>query len=188
MLGRFNNRIPAALVAAAMTLSACASGNPGEPKTALDRSVGDCISSIAVGALVGALIGSAAGRRNVGTGAAVGAGVGTVACAVIVAANNKRDREQIRQARLAALQSGRDETANYIGDDGNARMVHTSVQSVAMPEVKPALASGGAFTGVCRRAQTQITIASKGTANLDPELVCQTTAGDWVAVPEKKTV
>jgi len=184
MLGHFNNRILAALVAAIMTLSACASGNPGEPKTALDRSVGDCLTSIAVGALLGALVGAAAGRNQVGTGAAVGAGVGTVACAVIVAMNNKRDREQIRQARLAALQSGHDETSNYIGDDGNARMVHTSIQAAAMPSAAPA----GDYTGVCRRAQTQISVAGKGTANLDPELVCQTKAGDWLAVPEKKTV
>src|SRR3569623_146190 len=104
MVAGLHTRAIAIIVAAALTLSGCATGNPGEQKTALDRSVGDCVASVAVGALVGALLGAAAGgRRGVGTGAAIGAGAGTDACAEIVAMNNKQDRERIQQARMAAL-------------------------------------------------------------------------------------
>lgn len=189
MVAGLHTRAIAIIVAVALTLGGCATGNPGEPKTALDRSVGDCVASVAVGALVGALLGAAAGgRRSVGTGAAIGAGAGTVACAVIVAMNNKQDRERIQQARLAALKSGHDETQQYVGSDGTGRVIHTSVQPASLPASKPAAIAGNEVTGPCRRAQTQITVAGKGTAQLDPELVCQTAAGDWVAIDNKKTV
>ncbi len=167
-----------------MTVGGCAgAGGDNQPRTALDRSVGQCMASVAVGALLGALIGSAS--RNAGRGAAIGAGAGAVACAVIVAANNAEDRERIRQSRLAALQSGKDDTAQYTGKDGNSRIIRTSVQSIPTPASAPA---GSNIVGPCRRAQTHITIQSKGTAELDPETVCRTAAGDWVPLQAQKTV
>lgn len=174
-----------------MFVSACATGPgaDGQTRTALDRSINQCIASIAVGALLGALVGAAANRRSVGTGAAVGAGAGAVACAVILAVNNEQDRERIRESRLAALNSGKGDTANYTGSDGQARLVKTSVQPAALPAA-PADAAANAKAGIvgpCRRAQTEITVQDKGTVTLDPEIVCRTASGDWIQ-PTSKTV
>lgn len=183
----------AAFLVMALAVSGCAStGQPGEPRTALDRSVGQCAASLAVGAILGALVGAAAGGRNAaGQGAAIGAGAGAVACAVIIAANNAEDRERIRQSRLAALQSGKDDVTQYTAQDGSSHVVRTSVQSVpvpAQPQVMAGAAANGGITGPCRRAQAQITIPGKGTAALEPETVCRTVQGDWVPLDAKKTV
>jgi hypothetical protein len=179
-----NRRPMAALLILTMTLGGCATaGGDDQPRTALDRSVGKCVASVAVGALLGALIGAAS--RNAGRGAAIGAGAGAVACAVIIAANNAEDRERIRQSRLAALKSGKDDTSQYTGKDGDTRMIRTSVQSVPMPANAPASSD---IVGPCRRSQTHITIQNKGTAELDPETVCRTSAGDWVPLQPQKTV
>lgn len=170
-----------------MLLGGCATGgDPNAPRTALDRSVGQCVASIAAGALLGALLGAATGSRNAGKGAAIGAGAGTVACAVIIAMNNKEDRERLQQSRLAALKSGTDDTTRYVGTDGNSRVIHTSVQTVPVPSApKPAAATASNVTGPCRRAQMQISVQNKGATTLDPELVCQTASGDWVAMDQK---
>ena len=173
--------------AMSLMLSGCAttSGDPNAPRTALDRSVGQCIGSIAAGAILGALLGAATGNRNVGKGAAIGAGVGTVACAVIIAMNNKEDRERLQQSRMAALKSGSDDTTQYTGTDGNSRVIHTSVQTVPVPSAPKTASANSNITGPCRRAQVQITLQNKGATTLDPETVCQTAAGDWVPLDQK---
>ena len=167
-----------------MTVGGCAgAGGDNQPRTALDRSVGQCMASVAVGALLGALIGSAS--RNAGRGAAIGAGAGAVACAVIVAANNAEDRERIRQSRLAALQSGKDDTAQYTGKDGNSRIIRTSVQSIPTPASAPA---GSNIFGPSPPAPTHNTKQSKGAAEQDPGTVCPPPPGDWVPLQAQKTV
>ena len=174
-----------------LLLCSCATGphDSGEPQTALDRSISQCIVSVGAGAILGALLGGIANRRGgAGTGAAIGAGAGAVACIVILAINNKEDRERVRQARLTALQSGADETTRYVGDDGNGRIIHTSVQTVPTIYVGENAVPGKKIVGPCRRAQTQITVQNKGTATLDPELVCQTSLGDWVSVGNQGNV
>ncbi len=180
-----------ALVLVAALASSCATGPrdaDGHPRTALDRSIGQCIVSIGLGAIAGALLGAAINRRGgAGTGAAIGAGAGAVECAIIVAVNNEEDRARIRQAEQAAYSSGQGSTTQYAGEDGTARIIKTSVQTVATPTQPAGAGDGEVIVGPCRRAQTSITVGDKGTVALPPELVCRTAQGDYVPYSGKTT-
>lgn len=183
-------RATAVATSVLLVTSGCATtGNDGSgaPRTALDRSINQCIGTVVGGALLGALLGGVARPRGgAATGAAIGAGAGAVACAVIIAMNNQQDRERIRQSQINALNANASDTSQYVGSDGQSRTVRTTIQPAAMPTVM-AGASGPAIVGPCRRAQTQITVQGKGTANLDAEVVCRTAAGDWVPAPPART-
>src|SRR3569832_130116 len=182
---------PIAAMLAAVMLASCATGprdKDGHPRTALDRSIGQCIATMAISTIAGALLGAAINRRNgAATGAAIGAGAGAVQCAIIIALNNEQDRQRIRDAEQAAYNSGRSTTTQFVGQDGTPRSIHTSVAAAPMPAqlLTPAGAGGGtsddnsAIVGPCRSAQTQI-VAAQGTVNLEPEIVCRTTQGDWI--------
>jgi len=118
-----------------------------------------------------------------------------VQCAIIIALNNEQDRERIRQAEQAAYSSGRSTTTQFVGRDGMARTIRTSVAAAPIPAQLVTPASGGAaadssadaIVGPCRSAQTQIIAPNQGTVTLDPELVCRTAQGDWIAVNAKPT-
>jgi uncharacterized membrane protein YebE (DUF533 family) len=170
-------RTLALALAFALTLSGCASTGDGS-RTALDRSIGKCALSIGAGAILGALIGAASGRKGAGTGALVGAGAGTVACAVILAMNNEQDKARVRAEQAATLNSGHATQETYVGDDGQARTIRTSVEAANIPTAVNATAT--ASPTICRRTQTQITVQGKGSATLDPEISCRTAQGDWV--------
>ena len=178
----------ATLMIAALLTGACATGprdSEGRPRTALDRSIGQCAVSIIGGALVGALLGAATRRGGAGTGAAIGAGVGTVACVIILAVNNEEDRERIRQAQQRAYQAGRSATVQYVGQDGAPRFIKTSVEQLS---IQPQASTGDpneTFVGPCRRAQTSITVGNKGTVALDSEVVCRTSMGDYLPYTQK---
>ncbi|MBS0469844.1 MAG: hypothetical protein JSR60_02145 [Proteobacteria bacterium] len=186
MLKPWHSKPLAAALASAMLLSSCATtGTDGshKPRTALERSIGQCILSVGVGALVGALLGGAINRRGgAGTGAAIGAGAGAVACAVILAVNNEKDRERIRQNEQAAYTTGKPQTARYVSDDGSERYIKTSVQTLPTPQAGTVGPNGETITGPCRRAQTTISITGKGSAALDSEVVCRTAQGDYIPV------
>jgi predicted small secreted protein len=183
-------------VVAATALAACATmQGSGVQQSALERSINQCLATIAIGAVLGAVI----NRNNRGKGALIGAGAGTVACGVLVAINNERDKERVRQAQLAALNAGTQQTQQFVGQDGNTRIVQTSVKEVPTPQpavytaptsrtpavssdysasAKPAAESPDRFVGPCRSAQT--TITSQGqSAELPADVFCRTAAGDW---------
>jgi uncharacterized protein YcfJ len=187
-----------ALCTATVMLSACVT-MAGREQTVLERSISECIASIGIGAVVGAVFGSLAGRP--GRGAAIGAGVGTVACGVLIAINNARDKQRIRDAEQRALNTGRDTTEQFVGNDGQTRIVQTSVQDVETPPelvagvtvasrpattgttagVSTAVApsSPTTFVGPCRMAQSKITVKGE-TAQLPSEVLCRTSQGDWL--------
>jgi hypothetical protein len=164
------------LTTLAPVVSGCAGavGPDGQPRTALERSVGTCIVSVGAGVLVDMLT----NKKRLGAGTAVGAGL----CAVVLAMNNEEDTRRVRAAQLAALNAGTDRTDTYVGKDGNERTIKTSIQSADTPaNLKTQVASDGAkFVGPCRRTQTEISVQGKGNASLDPEVVCRTAQGDWL--------
>lgn len=172
--------VSAGFIAASIILSGCASGGlsaSGQPRTALERSVGTCLVSVGAGVLVDMLT----NHRRIGAGTAVGAGL----CAVVLAVNNEADKQRIQQSQQAALNAGKDRTDQYVGDDGNARIIRTSVHpSDAPSDLNARLAPDGSkFVGPCRKAQTEISVQGKGSASLDPETVCRTAQGNWQPWP-----
>lgn len=179
----------------AVTLAGCATTQGGPRQSALDRSISQCMATVAIGALLGGLV-SHDNRRK---GALIGGGLGAVACGVLIAINNERDKQQIRDAQLVALNAGTPQTQQFVGNDGQTRVVQTSVQEVATPPARVMAAvptppmSGGnpnpgstmagatspdTFVGPCRNAQTTITVQGQS-AQLSPDLYCRTAGGDW---------
>ena len=187
------------VTAVALAMSGCATmqgGQGGPRQSALDRSISQCV----VTALITTLIGAAVNNRNRGQGARTGLAVGAVACGILLAINNERDKQQIREAQLAALNADTPQTQPFVGQDGQARVVHTSVQEVAMPPLpvtataptRPVAAnnptpstglttapSPDTFVGPCRNAQSAISTAQGQTVQLSPDLYCRTAGGDW---------
>lgn len=169
----------AAMLSLALAVSGCAGavGPDGQPRSALERSVGTCIVSVGAGVLVDMLT----NKKRLGAGTAVGAGL----CAVVLAMNNEEDKRRVHEAQLAALNAGKDRTDSYVGQDGDQRVIKTSVTPAAAPlDLNKKLASDGAnFVGPCRRTQTEISVQGKGSASLDAEVVCRTAQGDWLPWP-----
>jgi len=179
-------RVTAIAVAAAFALTSCATtGNNGEPQTALDRSVNQCVASVVIGAIAGALVGAAAGGKNgVGKGALIGTGGGLVVCAVILAVNNEQDRAHIQQAQAQAVRNGTYQES-YVGSDNQPRFIKASFGPQAGPmNSKTTVSSpdGGVFTGPCRPLNTDISIPGKGTSQLS-DYYCQTSMGNWQIWP-----
>ena len=176
---RTANRASVLLLSISLSLSGCAGavGSDGQPRSALERSVGTCIVSVGAGVLVDMLT----NKQRIGAGTAVGAGL----CAVVLAMNNEEDKRRVREAQLAALNADTDRTETYVGKDGNERTIKTSVQPASTPTNLTARAAsdGTKFVGPCRQTQSEITVQGKGTASLDPEMVCRTAQGDWLPWP-----
>ena len=167
-----------AFVASSIALAGCADsgavGPDGQPRSAFERSIGTCMVSVGAGFLADMLL----NKHRVGAGTAVGAGL----CAVVLAMNNEEDKRRLRESQVAALNSGRDRTDQYVGQDGQARIIRTSVQTTSNPTglTTHSAPNGDQFVGPCRRTQTDISVQGKGTANLDPEIVCRTAQGNWL--------
>lgn len=187
MLTKAFLRPTAMAVAVTITLTSCTTmgtGGNGGPRTALDRSINQCIASVLVGALAGALIGSATGKRNVGKGAMIGAGGGLVVCAVILAVNNAEDRKHIQQAQALALNTNRPYQDQYTGPDGQPHIVKASFGTQDMPfQTQTSLPSpdGGVFVGPCRTLSTEISTPA-GTSQLGDQY-CRTSLGSWQLRP-----
>lgn len=173
----------AAFVAASLLLSGCATGANGQRRSALDRSINECVAAVFIGALAGAAL-----DKNRGQGALIGAGIGGVACGVLVAINNEHDKQEIRNAQLAALNANMQQTEQFVGQDGETKTVTTSIQDAPTPAAgdtgNPEQTDGmstapDTVVGPCRRTQTQIS-AQTGSAQLPAEMYCRTAGGDWV--------
>lgn len=163
---------------ATLALAGCATTQGRPQQNALDRSINQCVGAVVIGALLGTAIAS----KNRGKGALIGAGVGTVACGVLIAINNAQDKQRVREAQVVALNSGGQRTEQFVGQDGQPRVVQTSVSEVSTPPARAiattSTSSPDAFVGPCRNAQTAITVQGQ-TAQLPPELYCRTAGGDW---------
>lgn len=85
-------------------------------KTNVERAIGKCFASVLGGALLGALIGKAAGDS--GKGALVGAAAGGVACAIMLKVAKDKDKEQIRQAQLLALNNNQFTRTQWTTEEG----------------------------------------------------------------------
>lgn len=169
------------LLAATFLVSACATQEFGPdgrplPRTALQKSIGPCLASIGIGLAVDLLLSN---KKRPGAGTAVGAGL----CAVILIVNNEEDKKRIRESQLAALEAGQNRTDTYVGQDGQARFIKTSVQAEQAPPQMASypLPNGDRFVGPCRRSQTTISVADKGNADLDADVYCRTAQGNWIA-------
>jgi hypothetical protein len=172
-----------ASIAITAYLSGCVTQGGQHADSALNRSIGGCVASVLVGAALGAALGAAT-HNKAGTGAAIGAGGGAVVCAVLMAVNNAQDKERIRQNQLAALESGRSRTDNYMGSDGLQRKVSTTVEDVGLPGAlndSPTATGADPIVGPCRRTSTGIEVTGKGTSNLDSGVVCRTAQGNYVS-------
>lgn len=173
--------VPAVGVALAFSVAGCTSavGPDGQPRSALERSVGTCIVSVGAGVLVDMLT----NNKRIGAGTVAGAGL----CAVVLAMNNEEDKRRLRESQLAALNANADRTDSYVGQDGNQRTIKTTVAATSAPAnlTAQAAASGEKFVGPCRRTQTEISVQGKGSASLDSEVVCRTAQGDWLPWPNK---
>jgi len=184
----FGRRMVAMLAVLAMANFGCATAGSGSgERTALDRSVQQCIASIALGTILGAVVG--ASHHKAGQGAAIGAGVGGAACIVILAVNNANDKARIRKAQHDALEANADHTDQYVGSDGKERTIKTTVSDWPDRSLSPTTTQFSAATTprLCRRTQTEITVQGSGTASIPAEIVCRTDQGDWVPYNQGST-
>lgn len=125
-------------VFASLFVQACStvSGGSGVVRsTAMDRAIGGCIGSVAVGAVSGAIIGAAiGGRSGLERGALVGAAAGVGRCAVLVQLAAAEDKAKLREAELAAISSNRSGTRTITTKSGKSAKVRTTVTAAPLPE------------------------------------------------------
>ena len=184
-------RIVSIVLGCTMFCAGCATVDKnGQPLSALDRSINQCVGSLVVGTVLGALIGAASRRGNAGKGAMYGAGAGAVMCAVFVAMNDAQDKERVRQSQMNAALSGQTQTYNYVGDDGRARSIETTSEPAAIPVSTTATTGADdspAITGPCRKTHTTITVQNTGSAVVG-EMICRNAVGDYVRVNTGKEI
>jgi surface antigen len=171
------------VTAASLTLAGCATTGGGVPPTAVQRAQGQCIASVAVGALLGAVIGNNTGSGNASRGAGRGALVGAGICAVLLAMASEEDRRRIQEAEYAALETGQPREDVYVGSDGKQRTILVRTEAApdkswtftpaASDAAQPAAAVVSSTTDICRYRQTTLTVQDTGSGTLDRELVCR---------------
>lgn len=167
------------IAAASLALTGCATAGG----TAMDRAWGQCGVAVVGGAVLGAIIGNNTGSGNAQRGAGTGGLVGVGICGVLLAMASEEDKQRIREAEYAALETGEDREDTYIGTDGKRRtiLVRTddaparewsvpadATQTAGTPDQKP-----GTVTDICRYRQTTLTVEDTGSGSLDRELVCR---------------
>lgn len=154
-------------VAMAGLLAGCATTSGPQPQqTEVERAIGKCVASVAVGALLGAVVGNNTGNGDAKRGAVTGAAAGGVACAVLLAVASEKDR--ILAAQRNAVAMGGVQNASYRGEDGSARNVRTRTEEAQVADGR-----------LCRYATTEVEIPGKGSAPVGRQLYCRDAAGDW---------
>ena len=109
------------------------SGTGIKGKTHVESAIGKCIGSVLGGALLGGLIGKAAG--DAGKGALIGAGAGTIVCAILLKVASNKDKQEIRNAQLAALNSNEVIKTSWTTQDNevaSAAVIPTGTGSVVV--------------------------------------------------------
>jgi surface antigen len=190
-----------AAAALASMLSACAGAavSPtGAPtvQTATDRAIGQCVATVAGGAIIGALIG-----KDRKSGALIGAGIGAGACAVLLQVASREDKARIAAAEQEALRANASRTVSFQTTSGKQATVSTRVASVKPPKrsapvvaaapstptavarpapVVTAAAAEPSYTA-CRYATQTITVDGQS-SDESKQLWCRVDTGDWQAV------
>lgn len=173
-------------VAALISLSlvaGCATTETGQPRTAMQRAIGQCMMSVGVGAILGAVVGNNTGQGNAGRGALTGAAAGGAVCAVLLAMAGEEDRRRVEQAQVMAASTGQPQVAEYVGADGSVRRIETRAgpeQSMTLAAAASAADGSAAAdasatvpaTRICRSVNTSITVENKGSTQL-PQTVCR---------------
>ncbi|WP_165184300.1 YMGG-like glycine zipper-containing protein [Caulobacter soli] len=143
---------------------------PRVPKSQIDRAIGRCVATVAIGALLGAAVGNNSGRGNAGRGAVIGAAAGGVVCAVILKVAKDKDALLAHQQEAVAL--GGMQRATFEGHDGPVTLI-TKSRDVEQP------ATSIGPVRVCRYAESQVELGTEQQADLGSQLYCRTEGGDW---------
>lgn len=145
-------------------------------KTEVEKAMGRCAAAIIAGALLGAAVNS----DNRGQGAVAGGTIGGVLCAAMLAVASKNDKARLRQAQLAALNTGVMHAEDWTTSDNkaaSARVTAGDVVEVTAPKTAQVLK--------CRRVNTQLYVDGQGTDTSD--VVCLN--GDsWVTLDKLKSI
>jgi hypothetical protein len=153
----------------------------------MDRAIGECVASVAVGATLGAIVGGIAGGRNAaGRGALIGGAIGVGRCAILMEVAAAEDRARIREAEMAAVRSNASQTRAITTRSGKRATVRTQVAPAAVPTPRP----GGSGATVpkptytnCRYAEQTVTVAGQS-ASAGRQLWCRADTGDWQAIDQ----
>jgi hypothetical protein len=140
------------------------------PKSQIDKAIGRCIASVAIGALLGAAIGNNSGQGNAGRGAVLGAAAGGVVCAVLLKV--AKDKEALLQHQREAVALGGAQRTTFQGHDGPITLITNT------RDVEPTADATGP-TRLCRMADSQVELADAQQASLGAQLYCRDDAGDW---------
>ncbi|MDC0651419.1 hypothetical protein OAP52_05090 [Hellea sp.] len=180
----------------ALILSSCSSTTSGTAyKSAVDKAMGDCVASVAGGAILGALIGAAVGG-DMGDGALIGGAAGVGVCGFLMNRASAEDKAKMAEMELAALNSStygmqRQSFVSTNGTDVFSVITNTQkVEEIDYPEVVVEsynIAENDATTTPaviydkevgCKKYKTQIIVDGK-TVNQEG-VSCRTVTGDWV--------
>ena len=142
-------------------------------KTEVEKAMGRCALAVVIGAGIGA-----AASDNRGQGAVTGAAIGGVVCIAMLSVASTRDKARLREAQLAALNTGQVQHASWTTTDNKAASAMVSAGDVV--EVS---APKKAEVVKCRRVNTQLDV--DGQANSTSDVVCL--RGDsWVTLDKLK--
>ncbi|MGB7433494.1 MAG: hypothetical protein WA921_13600 [Ahrensia sp.] len=130
--------VPTVVCLSSFLLQACSTTSQGgatlSRSTAMDRAIGGCIGSVAIGAVGGALVGAAiGGSRAAERGAIIGAAAGIGRCAVLIELAAAEDKQKLREAELAALELDRETTQTIKTQTGKSAKVRTKVKEAPLP-------------------------------------------------------
>jgi len=179
------NRTLAVVFAAAALAVAPAAGaqdtygaNRIDGKTEVEKAMGRCAATVLVGALLGAAVGSDSGQA--GRGAAIGAAAGAGVCAIMLKVASNKDKERLREAQLAAANSGASQTTEWTtdqGQDARATVTASPIVQVSAPKTQETLP--------CRRTRTEVTVGEQ--SNQTTDVVCL--HGDrWLTLDKLKAL
>lgn len=142
-------------------------------KTAVQKAIGECVMSVAGGAVLGAILG---GSRHSNSGALLGAAVGAGACAVLIEVASREDQKRIVDAQRAAVRTNRSRTTAFKTKSGKRAVVRTRIHAAPVPKTA-STAAKPKFTN-CRYASQQISVDGKA-SNTPRQLWCRVPTGDW---------
>ncbi|MGZ3305417.1 MAG: hypothetical protein ACXU8U_06110 [Asticcacaulis sp.] len=179
-----------AIASASLFLSGCATieGEAGNtaPPTEFQKALTTCAATAAATWLVTHIIDNNTGNRRAGRNDGRTLAVSAVACGIMLASANERDRI-IAQERRAA-QSRSDMSYNYTTSDGEPAMVRTTGRDVPVPaslrrvpmpgETLPPVTAPQPMPANCRQEMSQL-VTAKGTFQVPGQLWCRAPDGDY---------
>lgn len=167
---RASNKFVGGLTAVSLafgSLAAPAYAKP--PRSEIDKAIGKCVASVAIGGVLGALAG---GRHHAGQGALAGAAIGGVVCVVLLKA--AKDKQAMLDIQRQQVAMGGVQTTSFNGQEGDQLVMTTTVR-----DVTPAALGSNPPSRFCRYADSNVEIVGTGSAPLGNQLYCRNDAGDW---------